>query len=91
MPPSADQAALARERLAAKARRASNLRRRVVAGALATFAIAWGVIAFTGPMGVTAQTSATASTQTAGSTADDGTSSTGDSGSTGSPVTTAQS
>jgi hypothetical protein len=67
-PPPADRAALARERLAARARRASNLRRRVVAGALASFALAWGVIAFNGPMGVTAKTPTTASTQATTST-----------------------
>ena len=60
-----DRAALARERLAAKRRRVSNLRRRVVAGALATFALAWGVIAFNGSMGAEATTTSdTASTGT---------------------------
>ena len=62
--PDPDRAALARERLAAKRRRASNLRRRVVAGALASFALAWGVIAFNGSMGSEATTTDTASTGT---------------------------
>ena len=57
------------DRLAARRRRASNLRRRVVAGALATFALAWGVIAYDGSMGAeattTASTGATASATTA--------------------------
>ena len=89
-PPSADKAAPARERLAARARRASNLRRRVMAGALASFAIAWGVIAFDGSMGVTAQTTTTtASTQTASSSASTESSDTPSSSSD--PVTTAQS
>ena len=39
-----------------QARRVSNLRRRVVAGTLASFALAWGVIAFNGPMGAEATT-----------------------------------
>ena len=86
-PPPGDRAALARERLAARARRASNLRRRVVAGALASFALAWGVIAFDGSMGATADTT-TASTQAAApATA----TATPDSSTTDAEVTTAQS
>jgi hypothetical protein len=87
--PSPDRAALARERLAAKRRRASNLRRRVVAGALATFALGWGVIAFNGPMGTEPATAATATTGTtasAAATTDQSSASTDDD-----PVTTAQS
>jgi hypothetical protein len=87
--PSPDRAALARERLAAKRRRASNLRRRVVAGALATFALAWGVIAFNGPMGAgpaTAATARTGTTASAAATTDQSSASTDDD-----PVTTAQS
>jgi hypothetical protein len=87
--PSPDRAALARERLAAKRRRAPNLRRRVVAGALATFALAWGVIAFSGPMGAEPTTAATATTGTtasAAATTDQSSASTDDD-----PVTTAQS
>jgi hypothetical protein len=87
--PPPDHAALARECLAAKRRRASNLRRRVVAGALATFALAWGVIAFRGPMGAEPTTAATATTGTtasAAATTDQSSTSTDDD-----PVTTAQS
>lgn len=96
--PPADRAALARQRLAAKARRASNLRRRVVAGALASFALAWGVIAFHGPMGEATNATTTASTQSAAATTtsstDQSSSSSNDSGSSTSSdntVTTAQS
>jgi hypothetical protein len=64
-PPPQDRKALGRARLAARARRISNLRRRVVASALASFALAWGVIAFDGSMGVQANTTTVASTQTA--------------------------
>ena len=92
-PPPADRAALARVRLAARARRASNLRRRVVAGALASFALAWGVIAFHGPMGEPASTTtastqvATPATSTASTTTDGGSTASDDAA----PVTTAQS
>jgi hypothetical protein len=90
-PPPRDRAALGRERLAARARRISKLRRRVVAAAVASFALAWGVIAFAGPMGAPANTTTTASTQTSTSTptatSDDSTSD----DSTSAPVTTAQS
>jgi len=88
-PPPADRTALARERLAARARRASNLRRRVVAGALASFALAWGVIAFHGPMGEPASpaTASTQATATGSTPADDDTAPSGDAA----PVTTAQS
>jgi hypothetical protein len=94
-PPPTDRAAAGRARLAARARRISNLRRRVVAGALASFVLAWGVIAFDGPMGVPAKTATTASTQgsaaaTATATATPDTSSTGQS-TASDPVTTAQS
>ena len=94
-PPHTDRAALARERLAARARRASSLRRRAVAGALASFALAWGVIAFHGPMGqatTTASTSAQASpSATTSSTTDQTTTTDNSSSSTDAPVTTAQS
>ena len=91
--PPADRAALGRERLAARARRASNLRRRVVAAALASFALAWGVNAFDGSMGVTAETTTTASTQaaTATSTTDESSTDTSDDSSSAAEVTTAQS
>jgi cytoskeletal protein RodZ len=67
-PQPGDRATLARERLAAKRRRTSNLRRRVVAGALTSFALAWGVIAFNGPMGAESNATTTASTATTTST-----------------------
>ena len=81
----------ARERLAAHAR----IRRRVAAAALATFALAWGVIAYGGPMGTDTTTAATGSTgssatsdQGASATSDQGASATGDSGDA---ITTGQS
>ncbi len=68
-PPPSDRAALGRARLAARARRIATLRRRVVAATLATFALAWGVIAWQGEMGAqttqavqVARVSATATT-----------------------------
>jgi cytoskeletal protein RodZ len=97
-PAHTDRAALARERLAARARRASNLRRRVVAGALASFALAWGVIAFNGPMGqatttasTQAATSATTSSSAATSTTNESTTTDDSSSSNDAAVTTAQS
>ena len=54
--------AIAQEKLAARARRISALRRRVVAAVLVTFALAWGVVAFDGSMG--AETTTVASTST---------------------------
>jgi hypothetical protein len=53
---------LAQEKLAARARRIRTLRRRIVASVLATFVLAWGVVAFDGQM--SAQTTAVASTTT---------------------------
>src|SRR3954463_9510056 len=41
----------ARERVAARARKVALIRRSIVAAALATFALAWGVIAWHGYMG----------------------------------------
>ena len=93
-PPPHDRAAAGRARLAARARRASHLRRRVVAGALASFVLAWGVIAFDGPMGVPAKTTTTASTQTSTTTTAKATATataTPDTSTTSAPVTTAQS
>ena len=55
--------ALAQEKLAARARRISTLRRRIVASVVATFVLAWGVVAFDGSMG--AETTTVASTSTA--------------------------
>jgi hypothetical protein len=76
---SPDRVALARERLAARARRIRLIRRRVVAGTLAAFVLAWGVVVFDGPMGepastATAQVSAatpTATPSTSSSSSDD--------------------
>jgi hypothetical protein len=67
--PSSDRIALAHERLAARARRIRLIRRRVVAGTLATFALAWGVIVFEGSLGApasnaTAQVTAATATAT---------------------------
>jgi hypothetical protein len=56
----------ARRLLADRARRISTIRRRTVAGALAAFVMAWGVIAWTGSMGTT--TSSSAATTTDGAT-----------------------
>ena len=83
----------ARERLAARARRIALIRRRVIVATLATFALAWGVIAFDGSMGTTTTGSTLSGTT---SSASDGTTSSFDTGSAYSgdspaPVTTAQS
>jgi hypothetical protein len=63
-PPPQDRAALGRERLAARARRVALIRRGVAAGTLSAFALAWGVIAYVGPMGQTQTTAATSTTTT---------------------------
>ena len=73
-------------RLAARARRVARLRGRVAAAALATFALAWGVIAFHGSLG--AETPA-ASAQGTTTSSDSGTSTT--QSDTPSAVTTQQS
>jgi len=83
----------ARERLAARARRIALIRRRVIVATLATFALAWGVIAFDGSMGTTTTGSTLGGTTSSSS---DGTTSSFDTGSAYSgdspaPVTTAQS
>jgi hypothetical protein len=49
-------------RLVARARRVAQLRRRVVATALASFALAWGAIAYQGSLGTASTTAATQST-----------------------------
>ena len=59
--------ALAHERLRARARKISRLRKQVAAVALATFALAFGVIAHDGSMGATTTTT-TSSTATQPST-----------------------
>jgi len=80
-----------RDALAARARRAALIRRRVVAATLATFALAWGVIAFHGAMAAEATTTASQQAATTGSaTSDSGTSSSSSSDQSGA-VTTAQS
>ena len=56
--------AIAREKLAARARRIRRLRRRIAAAVLATFVLAWGVVAFDGSMGTEATTVAGTSTTT---------------------------
>jgi hypothetical protein len=57
-----DRRRIAQVRLAARARRIKTLRRRVVAGALTTFVLAWGVVWQTGSLGATTTTKATAVT-----------------------------
>jgi hypothetical protein len=90
-----DRKRIAHERLAARARRIAMLRRRVAAGALATFVLAWGVVSQTGSLGATttAATSVTAATTV---TARDDSNSTSsaiapDTSSPSTPVTTSQS
>ena len=84
----------ARERLAARARRIAMIRRRVIVATLATFALAWGVIAFDGSMGTTTTastlggTTSSESDGTTSSSSDLGSASSGDSPAA---VTTAQS
>jgi hypothetical protein len=60
-----DRKARAHELLAARARRVAMLRRRVVAGALASFVLAWGTIATTGSLGAGATTTAASSVKAA--------------------------
>ena len=60
--------AIAREKLAARARRIRLLRRRIVASVFATFVLAWGVVAFDGSMGAETTTVASTSTATAETT-----------------------
>jgi hypothetical protein len=80
--------ALAQEKLAARARRIHRLRRRIVASVLATFVLAWGVVAFGGSMG--AETTTVASTGST-SSATDTTTSTATSSDDGSTMSTQQS
>ena len=96
--PSPDRVALAHERIAARARRIRLIRQRVVAGTLAAFVLAWGVVVFDGSMGepastATAQVTSSASSDTTTSSGDtttssDDTSSSDDSAAT---MTTSQS
>ena len=80
---------MAHELLAARAARIRRIRQRVVAGTVAAFALAWGIVAFDGPMGAetttTAQTttpSTTSSTDTTTSTDDTSSNSSSDDSST---------
>ena len=72
-PSPSDRAALGRERLAARARRVTRIRRGVAAGTLSAFVLAWGVIAHSGSMGeqAAASTASTGSTSS-GAVTDDG-------------------
>ena len=76
--PSPDRVAIAHERIAARARRIRLIRQRVVAGTLAAFVLAWGVIAFDGAMGepssnATAQVSSSSTATATSSSSDDST------------------
>ena len=75
--------------LAARARRLARIRRRVTAATLAAFVLAWGVIAYDGPMGA-ATTSASSSGAT-GTSSSSGATTDGSSAQSLPPVTTAQS
>jgi hypothetical protein len=88
----------AKEKLRARAERIARLRRRVAAVALATFAVAFGAIAYDGSMGTTAPSSAsqqaavtstTTSSSAGTTTTDDSTTTSSDDSS--STVTTQQS
>jgi hypothetical protein len=81
---------MAHELLAARAARIRSIRRRVIAGTVAAFALAWGVVAFDGSMGAETTTTAQATTTTTASatTATDPATSTDDDSST---LTTSQS
>jgi hypothetical protein len=82
----------ARLLLAERARRVSTIRRRIVAGALAAFVMAWGVIAWTGSMGTTTSSSAAAGSRDAGTTqSSGGVTQSGGSSAAPSPMTTQQS
>jgi hypothetical protein len=84
--PSPDAKAL----LAARARRLTAIRRRIAAAVIASFALAWGVIAWDGAMGAETTTTAqvtTSATATPTASTDDGSSAPDDS----STLTTSQS
>jgi len=74
-----DRAALGRERLAARARRVTRIRRGVAAGTLSAFALAWGLIAHSGSMG---ESQAAASSTSSGSTTSAASAATTEDGST---------
>ena len=67
---------MAHELLAARAARIRTIRHRVVAGTVAAFALAWGIVAFDGSMG--AETTTTTAQATSASTDDTTTSSSAD-------------
>jgi hypothetical protein len=92
--PSPDRVALAHERLAARARRIRLIRQRVVAGTLAAFVLAWGVVVFDGSMAAqtsnaTAQVTSTTQTTSSSSSSTDGT--TSSSNDAAAPMITSQS
>jgi len=85
---------MAHELLAARAARIRRIRHRVLAGTVAAFALAWGVVAFDGSMGAETTTTAQATTPTTDATATatdstttDSTTSTDDSSQADSPPT----
>jgi hypothetical protein len=90
-PPPTSNADLVRDRLRARARRIAVIRRRVVATALATFALAFGTIAATGSLGSTAGPATTGSTSTGSNSSDSSSSGSTSTGSSASAVTTSQS
>ena len=59
---------MAHELLAARAARIRRIRHRVVAGTVAAFALAWGIVAFDGSMGAETTTTAQATTPSTTST-----------------------
>jgi len=73
VPSPEDKRAAARRLMAERARRASMYRRRIVAGTLAAFVMAWSVIAWTGSMGTTTTSSAATATPTTTSSDSSGT------------------
>ena len=64
--PAGDRAAAGRARLAERARRVRRIRRSVVAGTVAAFALAWGVIVFDGSMGSATTVATSTGTTTSG-------------------------
>jgi hypothetical protein len=78
---------LAHELLAARARRVTLVRKRVVAATLSTFVLAWGAIVYDGSMGATTTVASTATT----ATPKPDTSSRSSSDDTSGPLTTSQS
>lgn len=84
-------AVLAQGRLAARARRINLIRKRVVAVALATFALAFGVIAYDGSMGTTTATTASTTSNVESADSSSSSSSGTASGSESSSMTTRQS